>query len=203
MTYGIEQLVSDVMERLGEISRPHTPSGGQVPEDVGVPWPEEAVALKARGLLAAEGSRLLREASVDDLGCGGMDLSGVEAVKVSMPCGLYAAEVRMPEGYLRFAGARMSEWSRGATEVLERGSSGWSRQWSSEPGIAGCPVRPRAYLDSDSGGLLLRLVGSVSADDSLEWLGVWCVPELDAEGRFGFPAGLYFRLVEAIAAGIG
>ena len=196
MRCSLNRLQTDVMARLGERARPQA-----VAVTSGVPWPEDIVALKVSAFLAEEGSRIIREAPVGLLGCGVVGLMGCEVVsRRKMPCGLYAAEVRMPDDFLRMVSVKMSGWLRGAVDVAFPGSAGWERQWSAESGIAGCPERPRAYLDADGSGLLLRLVGSESESDSLEWLSGWCVPEADNDGEFDFPDGLYPELVAAVMA---
>ena len=198
MRVGIGALVGDVMARLGEIAGPcGSPASGSVA------CPEDIVALRARSFLGEEGSRLILEAPAVSDGSGlhdsdGMRISEPAAMRL-MPCGLYGAEVRLPDGFLRLASVRMASWRKGVDSACSSGSAQWHRQWSSYPGIAGCPEAPRAYVDSDSGGLLLRAVGSAEADDALEWLTVWPVPSPDEEGCFHFPAALYPRLVGAIA----
>ena len=194
MIYSVERLKSDVSARLGEIARPQ----GRLSES-SVPWPEEIVALRAVSLLAECGSRLLREAPLVSL-AGGADVSSECELRMRvMPCGLYAAEVRLPGGFLRLESVRMSEWRRSVFTPVLPDSPKWSRQWSAEPGIAGCPGAPEVYVDSDGKGMLLRLVGSGSSDDSLAHLAVWRVPEPDEEGKFDFPESLYADLVADIS----
>ena len=194
MRYSIRQLESDVMARLGEIARPH---GASV--ESGVPWPEDVVAVKARSLLGDVGSELIRGAAVESLGGQVGGFPDCEVAMRKMPCGLYGAEVRLPGGFLRFVSVKMSAWSRSVSTLALPESPSWSRQWSPEPGIAGCRERPRAYLDSDGEGLLLRLLGSESSGDVLEWLHVRTVPEVDDDGEFDFPEALYGRLAGEIS----
>ena len=193
MRVGIDGLVGDVMARLGELAAPCRSA-----ESGSLAWPEDIVALRARSFLGEEGSRLIMEAPAGLDGAGGMRISEVAAMRL-MPCGLYGAELRLPGGFLRLASVRMAGWRKGVDTAFSAGSAQWHRQWSSYPGIAGCPEAPRAYVDSDSGGLLLRAVGSVEADDALDWLTVWTVPALEEDGCFLFPETLYPQLVGAIA----
>lgn len=193
MRVGIDGFVSDVMARLGEIARPCGPQ-----ESCAVPWPEDIVALRARSFLGEEGSRLIMEAPAGSACHGGMCMAEVAAMRL-MPCGLYGAEVRLPDGFLRLGSVMMAGWRKEVDSAASAGTAGWHRQWSPYPGIAGCPEEPRAYVDRDAHGLLLRAVGSPDADDPLEWLSVWTVPALDDDGCFLFPAALYPQLVGAVA----
>lgn len=202
MKYDVEELTRDVMARLGESVRPRNPLGESSGLDSGVPWPEDVVALRVRSMLAEVGGRLIRDAPVDLSGGGVGVSSGSGVVRRLMPCGLYASELRLPGGFLRLVTARMSGWERGVSEVSAPGSPGWGCQWSLEEGIAGCPSRPRAYLDGDGEGAVLRLVGSVSETDALEYVSVWCVPAVDVSGKFDFPESLYGDLVERLSAGL-
>lgn len=191
MRYSVERLCADVMARLGEIARPHGLSSA-----CAVPWPEDIIHAKCLSLLPGEGASLIREAPVALLGAG---LACGDIIMRKMPSGMYAAEVRIPEGFLRMVSARMGEWRGSVRTLILPESAEWARQWSAQPGIAGCPERPCAYLDSDGEGRLVRLVGSVGAGDALEWMGVWCVPVGDEEGGFDFPGALYAELVGRIA----
>lgn len=200
MRYGIETLISDVMARLGEFPRPQQSlpalSSGSGSSLSGIPGPQDVVALKVRSLLPEVGSRLIREAEV--LPPPEEAPESRTCVPSLMPCGLYAAELQLPEDFLRLGSVKMGEWRHSVSEAAGPNDSGWECQWSSEPGIAGCPTRPRAYLDSGSAGLLLRLVGSEGGEDALEWLRVWRIPVADEEGRFRFPAVIYPELVSAL-----
>lgn len=196
MRYTLHRLQTDVMARLGETVRPQG-----LLSAAGVPWPEDIIGVKVASLLGELGSRLLQEADCGlscprDVGIP----SGVLAVLKRMPCGLYGAEVRLPEMFLRLVSVKMAGWRRSVCGLVSPGSAEWSRQWSPEPGIAGSPERPRAYLDSDGEGMLLRLLGSVDSSDTLESLGIWIVPSAGEDGGFDFPETLYAALVGAIAA---
>lgn len=193
MVYTLQKLQTDVMARLGEIARPQS----QLPESA-VPCPEDIVALRAASLLDDVGSRLIREASLETLGAG-VPIEP-EVMMRLMPCGLYGAILRLPEGFLRLTSVRMSGWRRSVSSIVFPESADWERQWSSETGIAGCPERPRAYIDSDREGRLLRLLGSVDSSDTLDKLGVWTVPSPGEDGGFDFPETLYAELVGTIAA---
>lgn len=196
MRYMIEGLRADVMVRLGEIARPQGQTSA--PD---IPWPEDIIGLKVSSLLGEAGARLIREAPLELLGSGVVDMSG-EVAKLVMPCGMYAADVRLPEGFLRLVSVKMAEWQGSVSSLITPSMADWRRQWSDHLGIAGCPEWPRAYLHSDGEGLMLRLVGSCSAEDTLEWLGVWSMPKPDQDGGFDFPSPLYPSLVESIAASI-
>lgn len=196
MRYTIEGLRADVMGRLGEIVRPQDQTSA-----TDIPWPEDIIGLKASSLLGETGARLIREAPLELLGSGVVEVCG-EVAKRVMPCGMYAAEVRLPEGFLRLVSVKMAEWQGSVSSLITPLMADWRRQWSDHLGIAGCPECPRAYLDSDGDGLLLRLVGSLSAGDTLEWMGVWTMPAPDLYGGFDFPSPLYPSLVESIAASI-
>ena len=198
MKYAFHTLLADVMARLGEIARPQIMSQSQTGMS-DVPWPEDIIGLKVKSLLPEIGAGLIREASVGLSGCQVFGSSGCQVLMKEMPCGLYSAEVRLPEGFLRLLSVKMSGWRDCVCSLILPEMSDWKRQWSPHPGIAGCPEWPRAYLDIDVDGMLLRLVGSVTGEDSLEWLQVLTVPEVDALGEFDFPEALYPELVGAIA----
>ena len=198
MKYSLQTLQADVMARLGEIARPQDLSQSQTALS-DVPWPEDIISVKVRSLLPEVGSGLIRETPLGLLGYPVGGASGFQVTMKEMPCGLYGAEVRLPAGFLRLASVRMSGWRGSVCSLIVPGMSDWSRQWSSHPGIAGCPEWPRAYLDSDGGGMFLRLVGSETAGDTLEWLRMWTVPEVDDVGAFDFPEMLYPELVGKIA----
>lgn len=200
MRYGLQRLTADVMARLGETVRPQSQQS-VAGELSGVPWPEDIIAVKVASLLGEVGARLISDAPCDRLGSG-MSLD-VETVMRMMPCGLYGSEVRLPATFLRLVSAKMEGWRHSAGAAVLPESVEWHRQWSAEAGIAGCPESPRAYLDRDGEGVLLRLLGSESGADTLEWLHVWNVPEADGEGKFDFPEALYAGLIAGVAEKIG
>lgn len=195
MIYTIEKLQTDVMTRLGELARP-LPSLS----DTSIPSPPDVVALKTKSLLAEVGSRLIRKATVDMLG-NGMPIEGVVTMR-QMPCGLYAAEVTLPDDFLRLVSLKMSGWERGVRGVILPGTPDWSRQWSAEEGIAGSPAKPQVYSDVNGSVGILRAVGSRAMDEELEWFCGWRVPVVDGEGRFDFPAGLYGELLVGMCEGV-
>lgn len=188
MFYTLQQLQGDVMARLGELGTPLS----SLPASV-VPGPAEVVARKIESILPEAGARILREAPHELLG-GGV-LIEVEMTTRLMPCGLYAGEAVISDDFLRLVSVMMSDWSRSAHILDLPGSPDWERQWSSEPGIAGCPCCPRAYLDRYGEGLLLRVVGSDDSAATLEWLRGWCLPKPPA---FHFPLQLYQSLISEI-----
>lgn len=173
------------MSRLGETAEP-SPSA--------IPGPADVIALKAESLLPGVGAKLLREASAAMLGDG----APVEATVTMrrMPCGLYAAEVAWPEDFVRLASVKMAGWERSLEPIIYIGDVGWGCQWSEEAGIAGCPSRPKGYVVASSAGRILRLMGSETSADELEWLRWWRIPRGDS---FEFPAALYPTLVSEIS----
>lgn len=193
MKYTLSRLQSDVMARLGEMVRPHSSS------EIDIPWPEEVVGMKVESLLGEIGAKLISESPLESLG-GAVDLptDAVSAMR-KMPCGLVGVDVKLPECFLRLVSVKMAGWKRSVSSAIAYGDPDWCRQFSFEPGIAGSPECPRAYLVSDGCGLLLRLSGSESADDSLEWLRFWTVPCVGDDGNFNFPESLYPLLVASIA----
>ena len=64
----------------------------------------------------------------------------------------------------------------------------------------GSPGVPGAYIDLTGRTPVVRLLGSRSPDDTLEWFSAWCIPETDATDRFHFPKGLYGALVSSVVA---
>ncbi|MDE5880115.1 MAG: hypothetical protein K2H60_00155, partial [Muribaculaceae bacterium] len=101
--------------------------------------------------------------------------------------------ISLPENFVRLVSVRLEGWERSVCRVTGYDDVGSNRQWSAEPGIAGCPERPRCYLDV-AGGLVLRLVGSEMAPVVSD-LRVWRLPAAPA---FRFPPLLYPRLVTEI-----
>ena len=78
------------------------------------------------------------------------------------------------------------------------GDAGWGRQWSAEPGIAGCTEHPRAYLMQEE-GLRLRCMGSRSEEDTPLFINLLRIPTPDEDGIFRFPALLYPELISEMA----
>ncbi len=184
MEYCFEKLKSDVMRRLGEITLP--PSSAV---SMAVPGPADVIGAKIESLLPEVGGRLIREASYSMLG-GGVEVE-VDVEMSRLASGLFAAEIRLPAGFLRLVSVKMSGWRRSVSELILPGNPGWDCQWSDEEGIAGCPEKPRVYLD----GCVLRAVGCRSETDGLAWLRCWCLPHPDSDGKFSFPEALYPELV--------
>lgn len=187
----LTRLRDDILARMGESAAP-----ADAPL-AGIPSPAVIAERKAASLLPEVGRRLLSEASPGMLAGAPSVASSIAARK--MPCGLFAAEIALPDGFVRLASARMESWSRSVHEVLLPGSGGFARQWSDEPGIAGCPAHPRAYLLHSASGAALRLMGSEAATDTLSHLCAWCEPRPDSSGSFLFPAALYAALVGGMA----
>ncbi len=184
MTYTLLQLVSDVMGRLGETASP-SPSS--------IPGPADIIALRVENLLPEVGAKLLREAPQAMLGAG-MPIDATPTSRL-MPCGLYAAEVPIPEDFVRFLSAKMIGWERSVDRLISPGDSEWGCQWSEEPGIAGNPSRPRIYMSESSSSRILRLIGSKEATDTVAWLRAWRIPRGQS---FHFPTPLYENLVKEI-----
>ena len=174
MTYSIEKLIRDVAGIAGEMA--------------------DEVALMIEGMLPEIGAGSIRGAPFDRLG-GGVPIA-VETASRLMPCGLYAVEVVLPADFLRLVSVKIPGWQRCANHLILPGDAEWECQWSAEPGIAGCPARPRAYLATEGDGMILRLVGSESADASLGHLRVLTIP---AAPEFHFPSQLYPDLIGMIA----
>ena len=191
MEYTIERLESDVKARLGEISRPQPAFS-----DSGIMSPADVISIKVVKSLAEVGSRLILDAPLELLQ-GGVELL-VETQMRIMPCGLYGAELILPAGFLRLISMRMAAWSRSVRHLILPGSAEWECQWSAEEGIAGCPERPRAYLDAG----LIRVVGSPSDTDTLASFRCCNIPSPDTEGRFSYPDPLYPSLVASIASSL-
>lgn len=192
MLYTLQQLQADVMARLGEFGHPFS----SLPASV-VPCPSEVLARKIESILPEAGAKILREAPHELLG-GGMPIEAELTTRL-MPCGLYAGETVISDDFLRLVSVMMSDWSRSVLTLILPGSSDWERQWSSEPGIAGCPCCPRAYLDRQGEGLLLRVVGSDDSAATLGWLRGWCLPTPPA---FHFPLQLYQSLINEVIASL-
>lgn len=196
MIYDIAGLTCDVMARLGEKRQI---CGGMPFTTIA-----EAVELKVKSLLPPVGKRLMVGAPVLD--CGGWKTSVIcgdlEVTMLKMPCGLYACDIPLPEDAVRILSVRMEGWTRSATRVILPDDPDWECQWSAEPGIAGCPERPQAYLQSED-PLRLRCLGSESADDALATLLFLQIPNPDEDGKFRFPAALYPELISEIVKELG
>lgn len=191
MVYAIESLQKDVLARLGEIAMPQ-PS---LPA-LAVPTSADIVKAKIKSMLPEEGAKLIRGASAEALGSGIQMEVAVADYKL-MPCGLYAAEVELPEDFIRPGSLKMSGWEKSVNSLILPASPEWDCQWSPEQGIAGCQQRPRAYRD----GKILRAIGTVEKDSSVSLYG-WRLPVADTDGNFHFPSGMYPDLLGAIASKI-
>lgn len=112
---------------------------------------------------------------------------------------MYAAEVSLPEDFLRLVSVNMESWSRPAVRLILPEMAEWECQWSEEEGIAGCPERPRAYLE----GRVVRAVGIRNTSDMPVSIRSWRIPRPDADGRFEYPAKLYAHLVDGVAEAAG
>lgn len=188
MVCTLDRLQRDVMARLGENPRPQPPYQG-----LDIPAPEDVIRRKIASFLPEIGSRLIKEASSDSLGAG--EEIDVSVAMRKMPCGMYAAEVKLPEDFLRLVSTKMFGWTRSVNQIIIPGDIAWSRQWSAEPGIAGSSWRPKVYMVNTDKGLILRLIGSGDETDALEWLRICRCPTSDADGSFHFPSSLYATLI--------
>lgn len=193
MVYTLDRLQRDVMARLGENTQPPASYDG-----LDIPSPVDVIRRKISSLLPEIGTKLIKDTQADNLGAGEPLESAVSMRK--MPCGLYAGEMGLPEDFLRLVSLKMAGWSRCVTQVIRSGDMEWSRQWSAEPGIAGCPECPRAYLVCEEDGMKLRFIGSEDGVDSLESLRVCRAPSPAADGSFHFPPSLYPPLISEIVA---
>lgn len=189
MLFTIVRLQSDVMVRLGEIAQPQPTLSATT-----IPGPADIVATKIKIMLPEIGSKLIRETSPDLLGNG--EIAEPEFSMRKMPCGMYAAEIALPEGFLRMVSLKMESWSRSVGRLILSGSADGECQWSTESGIAGSPDRPRVYLDGD----IVRAVGSKTESDKIERFVCWQIPSVAEDGTFCFPAALYPILTSIIAA---
>ena len=189
MEFTLERLRRDVMLRLGEIARPQSSS-------LHVPSAAEVVGMKVESLLPTVGGKLIVEASPEMPGSGCEEDAAAEMRK--MPCGLYAAEVSLPDDFLRLVSVNMESWRCPAVSWILPGMSTWECQWSEEEGIAGSPERPRVYLD----GHKLRALGVRSVTDIVVTIRGWRIPQVDADGIFEYPAMLYASLVGGLAKAI-
>lgn len=188
MVCTLDQLQRDVMLRLGENPQPQ-----QSYEGLDILAPEDVIRQKIVSLLPEIGSRLIKEASLDSLGAG-EDIDVLVAMR-KMPCGMYAAEVKLPEDFLRLVSTKMLGWTRSVNQIITPGDMEWSRQWSGESGIAGSSRRPKVYMVNSDKGLILRLIGSEDEADALEWLRICRIPTPDADGTFHLTSSLYATLI--------
>lgn len=192
MTYTIGRLTDDVMERLGENPRPLSASASSA----GIPSVRQRMESRVASMLPEEGSDIIIEAERNLLS-GGENLTASPEMRM-LPCGLYGAEIAMPDDFLRLVSLKMNGWSRAVSVTAEPGAV--DMQWSGEPGIAGCASRPKAYIRLNPDGISLTAVGSVSSSDRVEHCLIWRVPSADGDGKFRFPASLYPKLAERIAS---
>ena len=180
MRYSIDQTAEDVMSALGETSGV-SPSSGMA----GIPTLRDILKRKISSFLPEAGKKLLVEASAEML--AGAEDYHAEVSARKVPAGLYAVDIPLPEDFVRLVSLRMRSWQRGVDKVFTSASDCFQRQYSAEPGIAGCPSRPQAYL----GNGILTAIGSETASDTLEHLHLWRIPLPDSAGNFHFPAPLY------------
>ncbi len=195
MIYTISQLREDVLSRLGEYS----PSSATGRLD-GIPTMADSLERKIRSLLPDVGGRLISEASPDKL--SGADSYDASIVVRTADCGLFAFDIPLPDDFVRLVSAGMKSWKRNVSHLIMIDSVSHEWQWSKQPAVAGCPSRPKAYLNYGYGGFIITLIGSESDEDSLARLYLWCQPKIDADGNFKFPSPLYPALVAALASAL-
>lgn len=160
----------------------------------GIPTVRSALERKIGSLLPEVGGTLLREAPASSL--GGAESLADAAVTVRMaPCGFYAADIELPEDFVRLVGLRVAGWKRTVSEVVGAGDALYACRWSAEPGIAGSAERPKAYLRASASGYVLTAIGGESAEMTVEQLLLWRQPKADPDGNFRFPEALYPALV--------
>lgn len=191
MIYTLQKLQCDVMARLGEFIQSPSPH-----PELGLPTVDDVIVQKLKRELPLVGKRLIAEASVEELGGG--EAFETEIAMCLMPCGLYGAEFILPPDFVRICSVKMRSWTHGVSVIVRPGDSGWERQWSVEPGIAGCKERPQAYMAVDAGIKVLAL-GSENPADTMEAVYGWRIPEVDDDGSFRFPSALYPALVGSIS----
>lgn len=177
MTYNISTLIEDVKALVGEIA-------------------DELTPMIVR-LLPEIGTSIIMNAPMARLGDG--IPAATDTTSRLMPCGLHAIEIGLPNNFLRLISVKIPEWDHPANRLILPDDASWECQWSSEPGIAGCPARPRAYLDSDNEGRILRLIGSTNPDATPSYLQILTIPHAP---DFHFPTHLYPELLRAIVASL-
>lgn len=196
MTYSIERLADDVLALLGENAR--SPSVSLATGDV--PSVRSRIERRIAALLPEIGSEQIAGAPVTVLGGGEPLTAEVEFRR--LPCGLYGADVGLPDDVVRVAAVKMASWERAVSEPIPASSGESGREWSKEPGIAGNPIRPHAYLSIGERGRKLTLCGSETEADRLEICLVWRIPGADGEGKFRYPEILVPALAARIAEAI-
>lgn len=201
MQYAITKLLSDVMALSGE-----TPRRRESLAAIEVPWTSDSLAMRIEALLPICGKEVLLEAAPHSLG-GGESTTPAFTCRL-MPCGLYAVDLRLPADTVRIVSLTLPGWKREVTRVIKSDSAEWTRQWSREAAIAGCPEKPMAYLGASEAGIMLRSLGIERPIAVSEGAGgavaasprvvIWRVPGVDGEGNFCFPEGLYSELTVRI-----
>ncbi|MDE6341284.1 MAG: hypothetical protein K2K93_03110 [Muribaculaceae bacterium] len=194
MTCTITMLVADVLALMGETAATSAEAAAIFPGAD----PREAVSRKVAALLPGAGSTLIADADVKDL--ADAPLLTLTASKRLMPSGAYAGVATLPAGFLRAVAVRMECWADDARHIFGAGCHLTPRLWNPEPGIAGTPTAPLAYILAGSEGL--QIWGMASPSDSTEslLLRCWSIPTPDAEGTFHFPGALYAALAARIAS---
>lgn len=193
MIFTLSQLIDDLLAWMGEAAPAASPAGISGAMDV-----PTALRRKASVLLPAVGSLLILEAPAAMLPGAEHYAGNVELRRAG--CGLYAADLSLPEDMVRIVSVKMAGWNRTLERFEEADSAAYGCQWSQHPAIAGNPDRPKGYLRHGNGGRILTVIGSVGAGDAPEHLLLWRVPKVDVGGSFRFPAPLYPELVEKLSA---
>ncbi len=144
MICNLTVLVADVLALMGEAPAPQAEGSESFPgTDL-----HEAVSRKVAALLPGAGSTLIADADMADL-ADAPQLS-LSASKRLMPSGAYAAVAPLPAGFMRPVAVRLESWTDDARHIFGAGSRLTPRLWNPEPGIAGTPSSPRAYIMAGS-----------------------------------------------------
>lgn len=188
MIYTLEQIRHDVMSRMGE-----TPEVSPSSSLGSIPHISQILDRKIRSLVPEFGSKLILDAPLEKL--TGAEEYTADITPRKSKCGLYAFDIPLPDDFLRLVSVRMKSWERAVLSVITPDSDKYLCQYSPEPGIAGCPSRPMAYLSPG----ILTAIGSASPSDSLDHLLLWRIPSLSPSlsdssslsDSLSFPASLY------------
>lgn len=193
MTFTLQETVESVLARLGMDPAPALPSAVSSCSD------SDIVRDAVRAMLPSMGG-VVAEASADDV-MDGDDISP-EVTFTEMPCGLFAAVMRLDADVVRVCSVKMRGWSRPVAAVAPVSSPSAARLWSPEAGIAGSPSNPSAYLTAGPSGLTLHAMASSDRSDTLEYLKVWKTPTVTPDGRYSFPARLHPLLLDRLTESI-
>lgn len=193
MTFTLQDTAAAVLARLGMASE------GGLPATVSSASDADIVSAAIRAMLPSTGG-MVAEASADDVMDG--DEISPEVTFTETPCGLLDAVMHLDADVIRVCAVKMKGWSRPVAETAPASSPAAARIWSKEPGIAGSPLNPAAYLTAGPSGLTLHAMASADRTDALEYLKVWKTPSVTPDGRYSFPARLHPLLIDRLTASI-